>query len=1252
MTLIKDLIAIPERVHQGDFVLKLADGLAHARDTVRDYVVTPQLAACFDDALSFIESALSAGASKAAYLHGSFGSGKSHFMAVLNLLLSGNLDARSIAELASAVVKHDGWIQGKRFLMVPYHMIGAHDLESAILGQYADHIRRLHPDAPLPGFYLSEDLFRDARRERDRLGDGAFFDRLNEGKTGPQDGWGDIDAGIWDAAGFEAATLEPPTGSERQRLIADLVRVYYPSYARVSASHGGGFVPLDEGLAIMSQHARTLGYDAVILFLDELILWLATHAADVNFVSREGSKLSKLVEAIHADRPVPLVSFIARQRDLRELVGQNLAGAIQLQFADVLKHWEARFHRITLEDRNLPVIAQRRVLRPVSEAARQTLDNAFGEVLKSRREVLDTLLGSNGEEAMFRQVYPFSPALVQALIAVSSTLQRERTALKLMLQLLVDRREELALGQIIPVGDLFDVIAEGDEPFADIMRFQFENAKKLYRTKLLPLLERTHGVSWREAADGDPAKALALRNDARLLKTLLLAALVPEVEALRALNGQRLAALNHGSVRSPIPGREASMVISKLRGWGGEIGEIKITDDLNPIISIQISGVDTDPILASVAHEDNPGNRRKLVRTMLFDMLGLPENEDLFQHLVEYGFSWRGTRRQVNVAYENVRELSDQKLRNQDGAWSVIIDFPFDDDPNRGPRDDIARIQEFQARHDGRADTIIWLPSHLSAKAARDLGTLARLNYVLTGDQRFLDHARHLSATDREQARALLANQRSQLQQRMRSFLEVAYGIADEPRDAVDRTLDGAEHLIALNGFKPAMPVGANLKVAFEKLLDQSFTYQFPAHPAFDTEAKAPVLRKVHPEIQTALADPDGRVFIADKKARELVRSIANPLKLGEMGETHFVISHHWRTHFTQRHSQQGGAMTVRRLRGWTDEPQRMGLTREVQNLVILVFAEQTNRTFVRGTAQIRPTLDSLDDDLELREQALPSEAGWHEAVRRAGALFGLTPAGVRNASNVARLVDALAEQAQTRRPHVDALVRELERKLQAYGVDTATANRLITARAALAMLTAVTAAPPAGMIAAFVAAAIQTSDSAMGQAMAKARDLEEALRDSAWSVFEVLRSLDDHRNDAAGAILARVMEILASDEHAIALKPARDEQHVKALKLLSDTAKPPPPPPPPLPPPPPPSPPPLPPPPLPPPPLPPPPLPPLPLPPRDDPDDVVIVAKEQRNLTATDARRVLNSLDREMSDHPDYRLSLAWKIVRKGKGA
>ena len=67
-----------------------------------------------------------------------------------------------------------------------------------------------------------------------------------------------------------------------------------------------------------------------------------------------------------------------------------------------------------------------------------------------------------------------------------------------------------------------------------------------------------------------------------------------------------------------------------------------------------------------------------------------------------------------------------------------------------------------------------------------------RIDAVLTGE-RFADYAGHLSSVDQAQAKALLKNQQSQLQQRMRQCLEVAYGIAGEPRDAVDTVLAPGE---------------------------------------------------------------------------------------------------------------------------------------------------------------------------------------------------------------------------------------------------------------------------------------------------------------------------------------------------------------------------------------------------------------------------------------------------------------------------
>ena len=99
------------------------------------------------------------------------------------------------------------WTQGRKFLVVPYHMIGATSLESAVLGHYADYIRTRHPEAPTPGFYQAERLFADARRLRKAMGDEAFFAQL--GRDQEASGWGSLGSG-WDANSFEAAMGRRP----------------------------------------------------------------------------------------------------------------------------------------------------------------------------------------------------------------------------------------------------------------------------------------------------------------------------------------------------------------------------------------------------------------------------------------------------------------------------------------------------------------------------------------------------------------------------------------------------------------------------------------------------------------------------------------------------------------------------------------------------------------------------------------------------------------------------------------------------------------------------------------------------------------------------------------------------------------------------------------------------------------------------------------------------------------------------------
>lgn len=1150
MTFLKDLINIPERVHQGDFVLKLSEGVIHADATLRDYVVTPQLVDSFENALGFIKQSVDSGGSKAAYLHGSFGSGKSHFMAVLNLLLAGNTQARSTPELADVVARH-GWTHGKKFLLVPYHMIGARDMESAILGQYAEFVRRLHPAAPVPGFYLAEGLFEDARRMREQMGDSAFFAKLNEDAhvtPGDGGGWGDMDAG-WDAASFEAATLEAPNGEERSRLVGDLISQFFSAY-RSLAGGGESYVSLDDGLSIMTRHAQSLGYDAVILFLDELVLWLASHAADVGFVSREGTKLVKLVEATNADRPIPLVSFVARQRDLRDLVGENLAGSVQAQFSDVLRHWEARFHRITLEDRNLPAIAQKRVLRPKDEAARQTLNAAFEDILRVRRDVLDTLLTTSADREMFQKVYPFSPALVQTLIAVSAALQRERTALKLMMQLLVDRREDLELGQLIPVGDLYDAISEGDEPFSEGMRLHFDNAKRLFTQRLLPMLERQHAVTLEaiKLGQADPTAARNLRNDARLLKTLLLGALVPEVESLKGLTAQRLAALNHGTFRSPIPGREAQDVLRKCREWASEIGEIKITEDQNPVVSIQVTGVDIEPILRAAEANDNAGNRRKKIRESLFAELGIPDDGNLF---TRYEFTWRGTRREVELLYENVREMTDDRLRGRSGAWTVVLDFPFDE-PNRSSNDDLARLADYRG---GDTKTLVWLPSFFSNKALADLGRLVVLDHILSSNDRFESYASHLSFVDRVQAKALAKNQLDSLRIKLRSQLEVAFGVSTEPHDAVTNPLSADQQFQSLDPtLSPRPPVGANFKEAFEALLGQLFAHQYPAHPEFDTEIKPAVIRKIWPEVQRAIEANDRRGLVQDTATRRLVRSIVNPCQLGQMGETHLLVEDHWRSRFAQSHARDGGGpITVGQLRRWIDLPNPMGLPLELQNLIILSFAALTNRRFILRGGPVEPTIDSMADELELREQALPDASHWAAAVNRAARLFGLTVPQTLNAGNVGRLVDEVRREANAKREAVGKLVVAVRDRAARYSASTS--GRVCTSESAQTLLAALHAASDTDLVQVLANAVTETSEVAVGRSMGQAQSVADALNNAKWHIFDAMRNLQDHRQVAANSILTRLSEVLGTDEHVMPLKAKIEELERDSVQLLTAAA-------------------------------------------------------------------------------------------------
>ncbi|HEY5835171.1 MAG TPA: phage resistance protein, partial [Streptomyces sp.] len=812
--LLRDVIDIKPSISTSDFVLKLAEAVTEegSARALKDYVVTERLLENFDEALGLIRAALDGQTSKAAYLHGSFGSGKSHFMAVLHALLRGDRAARARTEFDPVLARHE-WLAGaserKKFLLVPYHMLGAKSLEQRILGGYVSHVKALHEKASTPQVYRTDSLFADIERLRARVGDEQFLAGLGgAGAADEDDEWGEgfswtpalvntaLAAEQLDGDEVNLNVVNPTTPAElRAKLVHDAIAGWFPGFAKNAAEDEHGFISLDRGLAVIAEHAKSLGYDGLILFMDELILWLANRIHDQKFVSREADKITNFVEGADSRRALPIVSFIARQRDLRDLVGEELSGAGEAAIQDSLRLASGRFDKITLEDRNLPQIAHARLLQPKDAEAKEKIDAAF---LRAKRTggpaVWDVLLGSEegttgADEESFRLTYPFSPAFMDTLVHISSALQRSRTGLKLMGQLLADHRDDARLEQLIPLGDLYQVIADGgDEPFVDKLKAEFKAADKLYRTKLRPYLLGSYGVTEEdverylhqpERSMDSPQLAQSCQNfvgDNRLICTLLLSALAPSVPALRDLTVRRLGALNHGSVVSPIPGAAVGVIRHKVTEWASRFPEIKETGTpLNPGVRLELAGVDVDSVIANAKVNDNPGNRRALLKRLLAEDIGFDLHDGRLG-ADELALVWRGSNRTVEVVIGEIADpefLPDHDFSpSEETSWRLVVGMPYHAG-EFGPVEAVHRVHGLRDQPGERPRTVAWIPAHLSAARFQDFGRLVTIDYALTDARRFdTQYASHLNADNRARAKVLLESQRNALTTTVKNALK------------------------------------------------------------------------------------------------------------------------------------------------------------------------------------------------------------------------------------------------------------------------------------------------------------------------------------------------------------------------------------------------------------------------------------------------------------------------------------------------
>ena len=1150
--LVKDLFELPEQVRKGDFVVKLTDTIQRPEETASTFVVTERLEDAFGKALGLVKSALRDKRSQATYIHGSFGSGKSHFMALLSLLMDGNEAAWRVPELHPLRDKYP-FVGEKKLLQLHFHMIDKPGIEDAVFGEYLDYVREHHPDAVLPGLFADEKLFEDARGLLEELDDAAFFERLNEGAPAAA-GWGTM-AKQWDRERFEAcATSTDP--KEREQLFSALAKTWFSAFADDSSS----YIDLDTGLGVITRHASELGYDGVVLFLDELILWLWGLASNPGRLHREVQKMVKLVEAQEADRPIPVISYIARQRDLAEMVGEDLLGAEHFRLTESMSHWEGRFDQITIEDKNLPAIIEKRILKPKDADAGRQLRAAFERMRRDAGASWQTMLGQQDEEA-FRKLYPFSPALVEALVALSASLQRERTAMKILMEILVEHSDDLEVGEVIRIGDLFDVLAAGDDPADGVMKNRFESAKQLYNYKFLPIIQNAHGTKsearCQRERDDHPTRLgcsncpeKACRIDNRIVKTLLVAALVPEVDALKNMTASKLVQLNHGTLKVPVPGGEATEVAQRLSDWASSIGQLQVGAGSDPSVALRLEGVNLDPILDKFRGADSAGARQRVVRDLLFDAMGVEKVTDAGR---DHGVEWHNTKRAGHLRFANVRKLGPDQLTCPDHHdWRLIVDYPFDD-PGFGPNDDVGVLERYIEETNGTW-TLVWLPSFFSKSMNDLLGQLTILEHIFESQSNRLAAVSHLSVADQTRALNDLENLRSSQKARLVRVLEEAYGLATPKEGDLDPGATVEQHLIVLKpGAKVSLALAPNLDSALDLYVRGLLQERYPRHPKFTKKLTRQRIERLVEKFGD-IVDADDKRIPADRELASEMEGTLAQLGLVRVTEdaVHLVADKALQELENKREQQSAAEPEVQQLRRWLDESGRMGLTWEGEDLAIRCYARWAARTFVQSGGPFAPNSGkAMPADVVLEKPPLPPTEEWVKALNVAGWTFGITLAGkALHGENLKRFQAELNSKLKEVAASASRVPTLLQGRLGELELTT-DVDRMTTAVSADQLVAALLEKPILEQVQTLATAECRTSAKAVGTNLAKAADVAKLLGDNPF--FFPFQQLKQQAGSLTGAqeLRERAAEALRQDELNMALVPRLRTLADEAIVLL-----------------------------------------------------------------------------------------------------
>ena len=232
---------------------------------------------------------------------------------------------------------------------------------------------------------------------------------------------------------------------------------------------------------------------------------------------------------------------------------------------------------------------------------------AVSSLSERHQKVLPALL-AGADIDYLRDVYPFHPALIEMLVDVTSLMQRERSALRLLYELLVIHYPKLPLGEFLPVGSAFAAIFPESGVEASKKVDLMQDIHHQYYSRLAPAMLK---MGEEPGSEFNEERRRALDQ---LVKTVLLAEVSPRLKQ-GGLTIERLVQLNAVDVEGETFRGQVRVAETDLLALSQRVPDLQVAGQgKTALVRFVLGRVSLGEVLGRARSKvDNPAQRFKVV---------------------------------------------------------------------------------------------------------------------------------------------------------------------------------------------------------------------------------------------------------------------------------------------------------------------------------------------------------------------------------------------------------------------------------------------------------------------------------------------------------------------------------------------------------------------------------------------------------------------------------------------------------------